>query len=186
MTSIAVRGVALATSILVLAACGGSNKVGDKALLNIKEKAGGGFDPTATTTTTQLGKLPVASTTTVAPQVTQATRPTVPSKPAATTSTVSPAQQKAITASIKINADNSTSQFNPSLQSAYPGTPVQWVNTDVKPRSVVSDDGTTFNSGPIAPGASYTWTASGAPRRINYHDGTRPYAVAAINVVARP
>ncbi|GAC1528579.1 MAG: hypothetical protein NVS3B12_00740 [Acidimicrobiales bacterium] len=178
--------MALSASILVLAACGGSNKVGDKALLNIKQKAGGGFDPAATTTSTLLGRLSVASTTTAAPQATQPPHATVTTRPVVTTSTVSPAQQKAITASIKINADNSTSQFSPSLQSAYPGTPVQWVNTDVKPRSVVSDDGTTFNSGPIAPGASFTWTASGAPRRINYHDGTRPYAVAAINLVARP
>ncbi|GAC1587012.1 MAG: hypothetical protein NVS3B21_01580 [Acidimicrobiales bacterium] len=186
MTSIALRGMALTASILALAACGGSNKVGDKALLNIKEKAGGGFDPAATTTSTVLGKLTVASTTTSAPQTTLPSRTTVTKAPVSTTSTVSPAQQKAITATIKINADNSTSQFSPSLQSAYPGTPVQWVNTDVKSRSVVSDDGTTFNSGPIAPGASFTWTASGSPRRINYHDGTRPYAVAAINLVARP
>jgi plastocyanin len=158
-----------------LVACSGATKVGNSTLLNIKEKAANGFDPTATTIAGS-ATLPPVSTTAPA-------RTTVPSTtPRRTTTTLSPAQQKAITAVIKISGA-ATSAFDPSLQAVYPGTPVQWVNTDSVVRSVVSDDGGSFSSGPIKPGTSYTWTTTGAPRRINYHDGTRPYAVAALQVV---
>jgi hypothetical protein len=47
---------------------------------------------------------------------------------------------------------------------------------------VVSDSGT-FNSGPIAPGG--TWSYSVGPAgTYNYHDGTRPYAVASFQAVS--
>jgi plastocyanin len=163
--------------LLSAAACGGNNKVGNSALLNIKEKAAGGFD--VTTTTVPSGTLPPAATTP------PTTRPTATTSPPRTTSTLTPAQQKAITAVIKIEGSG-TSAFVPSLQTVYPGTPVQWVNTDNVARAVVADDGTSFSSGPIAPGGSFTWKASGTPRRIDYHDGTRPYAVAALELVPSP
>ena len=163
------------TCLCALAACGGTNKVGNSALLNIKEKTAGGFD--VTTTTLPTGTLPPAKVT-VAPTTTKA--PAVQR----TTTTVSAATQNAITAVIKIEGA-STSAFNPSLQDVYAGTPVRWENHDTQTRAVVSDDGVTFSSGPIAPGKSFTWTASGATRRIDYHDGTRPYAVAAIVLVPK-
>jgi hypothetical protein len=44
----------------------------------------------------------------------------------------------------------------------------------------VSDAGV-FDSGPIAPGATWDWVAQGAGD-YNYSDGTRPYAVGTIQV----
>ena len=165
----------LLAAACVLAACSGNTKVGNSALLNIKEKTQGGFD--TTTTAIHSGTLPPAKTT-VAPSTT---------RPAAihATTTISPAQQHAITAVITISGA-STSAFNPSLQDVYPGTPVRWENHDSVTRAVVSDDGQTFSSGPIAPGKTFTWVAAGSPRRIDYHDGTRPYAVGSLVVVAHP
>jgi plastocyanin len=165
-------------ALLFVAACSNSTKVGNSNLLNIKNKVGGGFDVT-TTTAEASGTLPLPSTTTPRTTVVAVTTPH------RTTTTISAAQKKAITAVIQIEGA-STSAFNPSLQTVYPGTPVQWVNHDSQTRSVVSDDGSSFSSGPIPPGGSYTWTTTGSPRRINYHDGTRPYAVADLDVVPSP
>jgi plastocyanin len=179
-----VRGVRLAavlvTAVAVASACGSNNKVGNQALLNIKQQAQGGFD--TTTTTTVAGTLPAAvGVTTTAPHAA-----TTAPRTHATTPTTSAAAVAAATVSISINPDSNQSQFTPSAQPAYPGTPVRWTNKDTVSRSVVSDDGTTFNSGPLAPGASYTWTAWSQLGRINYHDGTRPYAVATLDVIQRP
>ena len=165
--------------IAVLAACSSNTKVGNQALLNVKEKTGGGFEATTTTAVALGATLPPAQTVPAA-----ATTTAPPARRTATT--LSRAQQQAITVTIAIEPDSSLSQFNPSSQSAYPGTPVKWVNHDSKPRSVVSDDGSTFSSALIQPGGSFTWTATAPPRQINYHDGTRPYAVADIVVVAKP
>jgi len=46
---------------------------------------------------------------------------------------------------------------------------------------VVSDTGA-FDSGPIAPGATWNYTAN-TVGTYHYHDGTRPYAVAYFEVV---
>jgi len=170
------KRVVLAVAMCALAACSGNTKVGNSALLNIKEKTQGGFD--TTTTAIPSGTLPPVKATTTAPPT---TRPPV----TRTVTTLSQSQQQAITAVIAISGA-STSAFNPSLQDVYPGTPVRWDNHDSVTRAVVSDDGQTFSSGPIAPGKSFTWIATGSPRRIDYHDGTRPYAVGALVVVAHP
>jgi len=167
--------------MLVLAACTASTKVGNSNLLNIKQQTGDGFE--ATTTQPISGTLPPGQAPPTAPPT---TRPApVTTLPRHTTTTISPAEQKAITAVIKIEGASS-SAFVPSVQTVYPGTPVKWINDDVVARSVVSDDGSSFDSGSIPPGGSYTWTASGAPRQISYHDGTRPYAVAQLQLVTPP
>jgi plastocyanin len=85
--------------------------------------------------------------------------------------------------SIGINGDNSGSpQFNPPAARVYTGTIIVFTNKDSVPRSVVSDNGT-FNSGPIAPGATWNYTAA-IVGTFNYHDGTRPYAVAYFQVIS--
>ncbi|MHB8665715.1 MAG: cupredoxin domain-containing protein [Acidimicrobiales bacterium] len=170
------RRLVIVALLAALAACGGNTKVGNQNLLNIKDKTSAGFDVTTTTAPTS-GTLPPVSTTSAPP--------TTAAPVKRTSTTLSPAQQQAITAEIKIEGSGSAA-FVPSLQTVYPGTPVKWVNTDKQVRAVVSDDGGTFSSGAIAPGGSYTWIATGPPRRINYHDGTRPYAVGALSVVPAP
>jgi plastocyanin len=82
---------------------------------------------------------------------------------------------------IKIQGDTQGSQFEPRLGQVRTGTTVKWVNVDSQARSVEADNGA-FRSPSIPPGGSYELRAP-APGTYNYHDGTRPYAVAQLQVV---
>lgn len=82
---------------------------------------------------------------------------------------------------IVIQSDNAGSAFNPSVVRVSKGGKVSWVNRDSVVRSVEADKGA-FKSGPIAPGQSWTWTAT-VTGKHGYHDGTRPYAVASLEVI---
>jgi plastocyanin len=171
-----VRGIALAVAVLAVAACGGQ-QVGNSSIFNSATSSGnalGGDTPTPAPTTPPA---PVAattstSTTTTAPRATAAptARPPAPTPVAAHFP-------------VSINSDSSGHpQFEPSVANVYTGTVVVWTNHDSVARSVAADGGA-FTSGPIAPGASWSWTATAAGT-YNYHDGTRPYAVASITVMA--
>jgi plastocyanin len=95
------------------------------------------------------------------------------------TATPKPAAQFEVT----IAGDNTGQpQFNPSPVRVYTGTIVVFTNTDTVTRSVVADHGA-FSSGPIPPGKSWNYTAATAGT-FDYHDGTRPYAVGTVQVVA--
>ncbi|MBD0331716.1 MAG: cupredoxin domain-containing protein, partial [Chitinophagaceae bacterium] len=64
--------------------------------------------------------------------------------------------------------------FNPSTASVKVGTIVKWTNNDDVAHTATSDDGTTFNTGRIAPGGSATYTATTAgtfPYHCNLHAG---------------
>ncbi|HZQ87587.1 MAG TPA: hypothetical protein VFA83_22265 [Acidimicrobiales bacterium] len=155
-------------------ACGGNNKVGNKSLVNFKDQAQQRLGATTTTAggpvTTAAGGgghlgIGASTTTTVAPR-------------AATTVPQAQAFE------IDINGDNSgTTQFDPPAARVYAGTTVKFTNKDTVARSVESDTGA-FNSGPIAPNASWSYKAATAGQ-FNYHDGTRPYAVGSFEVVNR-
>ena len=161
---------AIAVLGLLLAGCGEDNSVGGSDLLEGTDGAGG----------TRLGE----ETTTVPPPVTEAPPVTEPSGPATTkpapTTTAKPAAQGY---PIKIQADQAGTQFEPRVAQVFAGTPVTWTNHDSVPRSVEFAD-QSFTSGPIAPGASVTYTANRAGE-FNYSDGTRPYAVGTLKVQAR-
>lgn len=95
------------------------------------------------------------------------------------------AQAQAAHFAIAINSDSSGQPaFFPPAAQVYAGTIITFTNHDSVVRSVVSDPGApvAFNSGPLAPGASWTFTAKTAGQ-YNYHDGTRPYAVADFKVL---
>lgn len=166
------RRLPLLLSILaigvVLSACGGDNSVGS-GLKNGKD------GPTGTrlgeTTTTAAPE----TTTTVAPAA-NATTTTVKKGPT-TTAKAAPSLQ------ITIQADTKGNPFMPTVGQVLQGSVVQWNNTDSVPRSVVFDDNS-FETQPIPPGGNAQYTAKAAGT-INYHDGTRPYAVASLQVVAR-
>ena len=51
-------------------------------------------------------------------------------------------------------------QFQPATVSVIPGMKITWTNMDNTAHTVTSDDGTSFNSGTINPGASYTFVAA--------------------------
>lgn len=155
----------LALTVLV-SACGGDEKVGDESLLEGTDEEGGGPRLGETTTTTA----GAAAETTVA--TTAATAATAPPTTA----------QAAPSVEIAINSDTTQGgQFQPRVAQVPSGAIVRFVNKDTVARSVVADAGS-FDSGPIAPGASWDWTAGGAGS-YNYSDGTRPYAVGSIEVV---
>jgi plastocyanin len=158
---------------LVLVGCGSDNKVGDDSLVNFKDQAqerlGARTTTTAGVATTLAergGQLAVGATTT--------TRPTATTAPA-------PKQQ---TFEIDINSDTAgTTQFDPAAARVFKGTLVTWTNKDAVVRSVEADNGA-FKSPSIPPGGTFSVTAN-TPGSFNYHDGTRPYAVASLEVVNR-
>lgn len=50
--------------------------------------------------------------------------------------------------------------FSPSAVSVSKGTVVRWTNNDSSPHTATSDDGTTFNSGNMSAGSSYSYTTN--------------------------
>lgn len=151
---------------LVASACGGDETVGDESLLEGTDEEGGGPRLGETTTTTAGPTSETTVATTAAPA---ATAPP-------TTAQALPSVE------IAINSDTTQGgQFQPRVAQVPSGAIVRFVNKDTVPRSVVADAGS-FDSGPIAPGAFWDWTAGGAGS-YNYSDGTRPYAVGNIEVV---
>lgn len=108
-----------------------------------------------------------------------ATRPVVRHTPAPARTTAAPPVRPSAAAQVYrvvIGSDTAASgQFSPRNAQVPVGYKVLWVNRDVSARSVVADDGT-FRSPVIAPGRSWGFVVT---RRatVNYHDGTRPYAV---------
>jgi len=131
-----------------------------------------GFDDSSSTT--RLGGREETTTTV-------ATSTPAQTAPASTTPTT--AAGPAIGIEVRIQGDNSTSQFAPSNARIYEGTCARFTNADTAVRSVVADD-SSFSSGDIAPGASANICPSKAGR-FNYHDGTRPYAVGTLEVLAK-
>lgn len=95
-----------------------------------------------------------------------------------------PRQPQVPTFRITLNGDKSGKPLvDPPQAAVYSGTKVTWVNADSKPHGVQAQNGA-FNSGPIAPGASYTWVA-GAAGMYAYQDSSRPYVNAQLQVTGR-
>ena len=168
--------VLLALAVVVAAGCGGDTAVGEGVNLNIKDQADDQLRLGETTTTTAPeeeaagesgGRAALGDTTTTA----------LP-----TTTTTVAAREVALEVSINSDTSGST-QFVPSAARVFAGSLVEFVNTDTVARSVVADNGA-FDSGMIPPGATWQYDAT-QPGSFNYHDGTRPYAVGTIEVVAR-
>ena len=155
---------ALLAVVSFAAACGGGEDVGDESLLEGTEQDDDGTRLGETTTTT-------AATTDTSAAVTTA--------PPATTPTTAAAAAPSVTVSIGSDT-TSGGQFQPRVAQVPSGAIVRFVNNDSVERSVVADGGA-FDSGPIAPGATWDWTAGGGGT-YNYSDGTRPYAVGSIEV----
>jgi plastocyanin len=171
------RFASAALLLTALVGCGGQ-QVGNQSLFSNATGSGqalGGDTPAPAPTTTAVA---TSHATTPPVAATAAPRPTATAKPAT-------GQAPSAHLAIAVNGDNSgKAQFDPSVANVYPGTQITWTNGDTVTRSVVSDTAGQFSSGPIAPGASWSYTAMAAGT-YNYHDGTRPYAVASFTVVAR-
>lgn len=64
----------------------------------------------------------------------------------------------------------------PTTTTIKVGTTVVWNNNDAMAHTVTSDDGSSFSSGNLASGASYSFqakTAGSFPYHCNYHTGMR-------------
>ena len=155
-------------AVFMLAACGGTS-YGSTPLVGSgsANAALGGGTPTPTAAPTA--------------QPTQAA--VVTSAPVSTPPPTPKPTPQAAAFAIGIFGDNSNQpQFNPPAARVYTGTVITFTNHDSVARSVVSDNGA-FDSGPIAPGGTWKYTAA-TVGTFNYHDGTRPYAVAYFQVVS--
>ena len=158
--------IAVVAGALAIAACGGTS-YGSSPL----NGSTGGQAALGNSTPTPDATAPPQATSQAATQTAPPAR------------TPAPTPQAAAFA-IGINGDNSGQpQFNPPAARVYVGTVITFTNHDSVARSVVADSGG-FDSGPIAPGGSWKYTASMAGT-FNYHDGTRPYAVAYFQVVSQ-
>ena len=164
--------VLLAVLLAVGTACSDDAEVGEGVET---EGLDGSGERLGAVTTTTAPPTTVAPATTAPPRAAPTTAPSRPTAPPTTRA----AQQAAI--EIKIQGDTQGSQFDPRLAQVRSGSVVKWVNVDSEPRSVAADNGA-FRSPLIAPGASFELKAP-APGQYNYHDGTRPYAVAQLQVV---
>jgi plastocyanin len=72
--------------------------------------------------------------------------------------------------------------FVPVTLAVAAGTHVTWTNDDTIPHSVTADD-KRFDSGPILPGKSFGWTATGSGT-IAYHCIFHPSMTATLTVRA--
>ncbi len=83
-------------------------------------------------------------------------------------------------------ADNTISisgmSFYPATKTVAKGTVVKWVNNDGSAHTATSNDGTTFNSGNLGNGASYSYTAN-TPGTFAYHCNIHGLAMAGTLVV---
>jgi cell wall-associated NlpC family hydrolase len=182
-----------ALALAPLTACGGDNKVGNKALLDFKQQANNRLGETTTTTaavttTTVAGARAAATTTTKpkAPQAAAATGTTARSAgapPATTAAAAAAATAAAQTVrEIDIYGDNDPNHeaLDPRVQTAYVGSVIRWVNKDTVARSVRADSGQ-FASPMIQPGGHWDYTA-GTVGVFSYSDDSRPYVTGELRV----
>lgn len=174
-----------ATFVLFLAtACGGS-QVGGQGLFNGGNQTPGNFDfaspssSAAAAIGSEGATAPPATSRPVAPPTSLIATPRPTPRPTAT--------PQVSTFQIAIYGETSGSPgFQPASANVYQGTVIVFTNRDTQSRSVVSDpgDSVAFNSGLIAPGKTWSYTAS-TLGQFSYHDGTRPYRSASFTVIAR-
>lgn len=71
--------------------------------------------------------------------------------------------------------------FSSSALSVKTGTKVTWTNNDSVPHTVTSDSSGLFNSQPIAPGQSFSYTFTG-PGTVSYHCAIHPMMKGSVSV----
>jgi plastocyanin len=166
MTESSRRVIAATLLIVAFAACKSDKEIGDESLLDFREKE-----------QQRLGQ----TSPTPSPPPQQAAPPSQGKQGVGQAAPQPRPEQPVI--KVAINSDSAGSQFDPSVVRVSRGAKVSWTNQDqtAGARSVEFDDGS-VKSGQIAQGATWTWTADRVGK-FGYHDGTRPYAVASVEVV---
>lgn len=82
--------------------------------------------------------------------------------------------------SVKILA----AQFDPATITMIPGATITWTNVDTDMHSVISDDATSFTSGPQSIGGTFSFTPT-VTGTYTYHCGIHPAVKGTLNVVTR-
>ena len=169
--------VALACAALLTGCSGGAATGGD---VDLNAKGGPGNLLASKTAVPSKKAAPKVAPKKVVTKAPVAARTTAPPPKAAPVQKAPEAQPFRVT----INGDKSgKALIDPPQVAVFSGTKVIWTNADTKPHGVQAQNGA-FNSGNIAPGASYTWIA-GAAGMYAYADSTRPYVNAQIQVSPR-
>ena len=75
-------------------------------------------------------------------------------------------------------------QFQPATVTVVLGTKVTWTNLDAETHTVTSDNGTSFNSGNILTGGSFSFTATSVGA-YQYHCNLHPSMLGTLYVVTR-
>lgn len=168
--------IALLGLTSVLAACGEDNKVGSGVDTDIE---GQGGPRLGEATTTVPPETTVAPTTAAPPPTAAQVVTTAPPATAAPTTTPPTTQRAAQVLEVSITSAG----FEPANVRVYTGQQVRFTNKDEQVRSVKAGDNS-FSSGDLAPGASWTFATNQAGR-YDITDGTRPFVVGSIEVLAR-
>ncbi len=74
--------------------------------------------------------------------------------------------------------------FSPATVTVVVGTTITWTNMDGTAHTVTSNDGTSFNSGNIAPNGTFTFTAS-TPGSYGYHCSIHPTMTGTVQIVTK-
>ena len=75
-------------------------------------------------------------------------------------------------------------QFQPATVTVAEGIKITWTNMDGMDHTVTSNDGTSFNSGTISPGGTFTYTAVAAGS-YPYHCSIHPTMTGTVQVVVK-
>jgi len=159
---------------VALAGCADDSKVGSGVDLSFEEQVNQNRLGQTTTTTGVVAEDAAPGEQLAVGQRTTTTPPPTTAPP----TTEAPAPP---TLEVGIYGDEAGTQFHPSVAKVYVGSFVKWTNLDSRGRSVVADAGE-FESPELAPGESFTYTAT-KTGAFNYHDGSRPYAVGRLEVI---
>lgn len=76
-----------------------------------------------------------------------------------------------------------SSGYDPYYIRVYKGGSIKVTNVDSQARTVTADRGE-FDSGKIAPGVTWVYVAN-TVGKFNFHDGTRPFVVGTLEVLAK-
>ena len=108
---------------------------------------------------------------------------TAPTTAAPTTAPPTTQKPTATTAPQIIEVTINVSGFSPQNVRVFTNQTVRFTNKDSEARSVQASDNS-FSSGDIAPGGTWNFS-TGKPGRYDIVDGTRPFVVGVIEVLAR-
>jgi plastocyanin len=162
--------LAASLSLVLLAACGKSNDVGDKSLVDFNQDEAAGLGGSTTTANTAGTETTLAQSATTAP-----TQTTLKS-----TTTLPPAQQE-VSVEVIIQDDEQGAPFTPNTLRVAVGSKVRFLNKGTKPYAIMATNGA-FGSPPIPPGGVWIYDAN-TPGNYTFTDDVRTYAVGKLEVV---